>query len=183
MKIGSGFKVDDSTLECSDYFTGVALTCTHDRESGTIAVSLEKDSQSASQLDLTAKIIKLGPIGNPSRALDTSTVDISIVEKEFGRVYARGTAPISVLVQGDICPDGCSECSDDGSCHNCETPSSTPLISPESGECVPVCPEGSFQSGARCIECNSECTTCHSLDQCSSCYGQEGVYFVDGRCL
>ena len=127
--------------------------------------------------------LRIGPITNPDRLITAESISVKVLEAKLQRIYAFGQALISVKARGSDCPSGCAECSTDGTCYACIQPSMTPFLSVIDGACEAICPQGTFLSGSRCLKCHSECTTCHGLDQCASCFGDAAKVFVDGRCL
>ena len=82
------------------------------------------------------------------------------------------------------CEASCKDCLDNGEvgdrrqCRECADGFNLRL----GQECVQQCPFGTYQSGSRCLECDSSCLTCEgSATFCTSCDGESSLF--DNRCL
>ena len=84
----------------------------------------------------------------------------------------------------DPCHFECATC--DGTAQNncltCNTGSDHRLYSTTSKRCFSACPDGTFESGSSCMDCNANCATCGgSASTCLSC--SPGNFLYNAQCF
>ena len=140
------FSLSES-VSCQNLYSGEDLDCSVN-SSKKVLVKVSSNRETNSQVSFMAVGLRVGPIYNPDKIIDSAPVTVRILQSEKDRIYVEGTTSIFVKQKGDqsVCPKGCAECAIDGSCIACIKPSATPLLAIETSDCHSICPQGFFQS-------------------------------------
>eukprot|EP01022_Parablepharisma_sp_SALTPOND_P028562 TRINITY_DN71152_c0_g1_i1.p1 TRINITY_DN71152_c0_g1~~TRINITY_DN71152_c0_g1_i1.p1 ORF type:complete len:1645 (-),score=40.75 TRINITY_DN71152_c0_g1_i1:653-5587(-) len=79
---------------------------------------------------------------------------------------AHLSAQVQIYNQSIECHETCMECFTSGKsgCLSCQ-----PGLLLHKGQCVEVCPDGTFPLGPICAECTPPCKDCLSLSECTTC--------------
>jgi hypothetical protein len=79
-------------------------------------------------------------------------------------------------------PNNCATCLSTGGCTSCKTDPTTkiPKILYQ-GECIDICPSGTFKENNTCIPCSYDCLKCSSNTKCEVCKPPLELT-IDGKC-